>query len=123
MPALSSSGGRRAAGTLDGFERMRDAVDRIADGVGEIAIEEKEFEDAVGGDVGGVDLAIGFERGATAQQAHLLEILIAGVLPLRSAEQVGLIDLQQRGGGVGALQIAAEADELPSLARESSWCR
>ena len=38
------------------------------------------------------------------------------MLALGRAEELGLIDLEQRGGGVGALEIAAEADELPALA-------
>jgi hypothetical protein len=70
-----------------------------------------------GDKIGGVDLAIGFEGGATAEQADQFEVLVAGV-DSRSCliEEVGLVDLKQRGGGVGALKIAAEADELPSLA-------
>ena len=95
---------------------MSDAVDAVANGVREVAIEEEELEDAVRGEIGGVHLAISFEGGAAAQQADLLEVLVAGVTPLRRAEQVGLIDLQQRGGGVGALEVAAQANELPALA-------
>ncbi len=83
MPAVSSSGGRRPPVLLDGFDRLAHAIDGVADGVGEIAIEQKEFEDAVGGEVGGIDLAIGFEGRAAAQKADLLKILIAGVLALR----------------------------------------
>ena len=37
-------------------------------------------------------------------------------LSLLRVEELGLVDLEQRGGGVGALKIAAEADELPALA-------
>ena len=40
----------------------------------------------------------------------------AGVLALGGAEKIGLIHLEQGGGGVGALEIAAETNELPSLA-------
>ena len=109
--------GRTAgAGALDGFEGGADAVDGIANGVGEVAVEQQKFEDAVGGDVGGVDLAIGFECRAAAQKAHLLEVLVAGVLAFGSAEEIGLVDLEQGGGGVGALEVAAETDELPALA-------
>ena len=83
---------------------------------GKVAIEEQEFENAIGRDVGGVDLAVGLEGGAAAQQADQLEVLVAGVLALGRAEEFGLVDLKQGGGGVGALEVAAEADELPALA-------
>ena len=105
-----------AAGALDGFNGVADAVDAVADGVGKVAIEQQKLENAVGSKIGGVHLAVGFERRAAAQQADQLEVLIAGVLALRQVEELRLIDLEQRGGGVGALQVAAEADELPALA-------
>ena len=69
-----------------------------------------------GSDVGGVDLAIGFEGGATAEQADQLKILVTGVLALVRVEEFLLVDLEHGGGGVGAFEIAAEADELPALA-------
>ena len=72
-----------AAGALNGLDGLAHAVDAVADGVGKIAIEQQEFEDAIGGEIGGVDLAVGFERGAAAQQADQLQILVAGVLALR----------------------------------------
>ena len=68
-----------------------------------------------GGEIGGVHLAVGFKRRAAAQQADLLKILVAGVLALLRAEQLGLIDLKQRRGCVRAFKIAAQANELPSL--------
>ena len=72
-----------AAGVLDGFDGLADAVDAVANGVGKVAIEQEELEDAVGREIGGVDLAVGLECGAAAQQADLLKILVAGVLALR----------------------------------------
>src|SRR5579862_1709563 len=66
-----------SAGALNGFYGGADAIDRITNGVRKIAIEQQEFEDAIGGDVRSVDLAKGFKGGAAAQQADLLEILIA----------------------------------------------
>ena len=69
-----------------------------------------------GSDVGGVDLAVGFEGRAAAEQADQLKILVAGVLALLGIEEFLLVDLKHGGGGVGALEVAAEADELPALA-------
>src|SRR5580704_10420268 len=103
------------AGPLDGFDGTHDAVDRIANGVREVAIEEEEFENAIGGHIGCVDLAVGLERGATTQKAHLLKVLDAGMLPLWGTEKIRLIHLEQRRRCVGALQISAETNELPSL--------
>ena len=37
-----------AAGALDGFDGVANAVDAIADGMREIAIEQQEFENAIG---------------------------------------------------------------------------
>ena len=105
-----------AAGVLDGLDGLANAVDGVADGVGKVAIEQQKLENAIGSEIGGVDLAVGFEGRAAAQEADLLEILVAGVLALRRMRELRLIDLEQRGGGVGALKVAAEADELPALA-------
>lgn len=48
-------------------------------------------------------------------QTHQFQMEIAGRFPLLRGEEFGLVDLEQRGRGVGALKIAAEADELPAL--------
>ena len=40
---------------------------------------------------------------------------MAGVFAPLRAEQVGLVNLEHGGGGIGALKITAEADELPAL--------
>ena len=50
-----------AAGVLNGVDGVADAVNAVADGVGKVAVEQQELEDAIGRDVGGIDLAIGFE--------------------------------------------------------------
>ncbi len=105
-----------AAGALNGFNGLAHAVHAVADGVRKVAIEQQKLQNAVGRNIGGVNLAIGFEGCAAAQQADQLKILIAGVLALLRMKQIRLIDLKQRGRGVGALEIAAQADELPALA-------
>ncbi len=71
-----------AAGVLDGLDRLANAIDGVADGVGKVAIEQKEFEDAIGREIGGVDLAVGFKGCAAAEKADLLEVLIARVFAL-----------------------------------------
>ena len=71
-----------AAGVLDGLNRLANAIDGVADGVGKVAIEEEKFEDAIGREVGGVDLTVGFEGRAAAEKADLFKILIAGVFAL-----------------------------------------
>jgi hypothetical protein len=78
MTAVNSSGAA-AAGALNGFDGVADAVDAVANGVRKVAIEQQELENAVGRKIGGVDLAVGLERRATAQQAHQFKILVAGV--------------------------------------------
>src|ERR1700760_3534298 len=119
MEAANAGGelfGRAArAGALDGFDGVHDAVDRVTNSVREVAIEEQKLENAVRGHIGCIDLAIGLERGAAAQKPHLLKVLDAGVLALRGAEEIRLIDLEQRRGCVGSLKISAETYELPSL--------
>ena len=70
MPAVSSSGGRRPPVLLDRLDGLANAVDGVADGVRKVAIEQKEFEDAVGCEIGCVDLAVGLEGRATAQQTR-----------------------------------------------------
>ena len=115
MPAVSSSGGRRPPVRWMDRWHARIAVDAIANGVRKIAIEQQELQNAVGREVGRIHLAIGFKRSAATQQPNQFEILVAGAIGLRAVEQVGLVDLQQRGRGVGPLEIAAKADELPAL--------
>jgi hypothetical protein len=58
--------------------------------VGKVAVEQQKLEDAIGRDIGGVDLAVGFEGGAAAQQADQLKILVALVLALLRIEELGL---------------------------------
>ena len=50
----------------------------------EVAVEEKELEDAVWRYVSGVDLTVCLEGCAATEEADLLEILIAGVFALRA---------------------------------------
>src|ERR1700728_822666 len=64
-----------AAGALDGFDRVANAVNGISNRVGKISIQEKELENPFDRDVGRIHLAIGFKRRAAAKQSHLLKIL------------------------------------------------
>ena len=82
----------------------------------EFAIEQQELKNPVSGDIGCVHLAVGFKCRAAAQQTDMLEVLMAGVLAFRRAEQIRLIDLEQRGRCVCALKVAAQPYKLPSLA-------
>src|SRR5580698_5130305 len=108
--------GRTAAsGALNGFNRLTYSVDAIANGVGEIAVEEEKLKDSVGSEIGCVDLTIRLERRATAQQADLLKVLVACVLALVGIGKSRLVHLKQGGNGVGTLEIAAETNEMPSL--------
>ena len=61
------------AAVLDGFECIETTVDAITNGVGEVLIEEQEFENAIGADVSRVDLAVGLESCAATQQANLFQ--------------------------------------------------
>ena len=71
-----------AAGALDRFDGVANAVDAVADGVRKIAIQQEKFQNAVGREIGCIHLAIGFERGATAEQPYQFKILVAGVVAL-----------------------------------------
>ena len=104
-----------AAGVLDGIDCGTDAIHAVADGVRKVAVEQQELENAIGNDVCGVDLAVGLECRATTEQTHQLEVMVTGVLPLLRVEQFGLVNLKHGSGGIGALQVAAEANELPAL--------
>ena len=78
--------------------------------------EEQELEDAVRPQFGGVDLAIGLERRAALKQADPLEV-IAGID--RRGGIVGenaVVYVDQRGEHAGALDEAAELDEVPAFA-------
>ena len=118
MPAREFVGRTPAAGVLNGLNCLANTVDGVADGVGKVAIEEKEFENAVGCEIGGIDLAVGFESRATAQQPDLLKILVAGVLAFRLTRKQRLVDLEERCDGVCAFEVAAKADKVPSLAMD-----
>ena len=83
--------------------------------MGKVAVKQQKLQNARGRNIGGVDLAIGFKGGAAAQQSNQLKILVARVLALSRMKKIGLINLEQRGRGVGALQVASQANELPSL--------
>src|SRR5664279_3567363 len=63
-----------AAGVLNGLDGLPNAIDRIADSVRKITVEQEELENSVWSQVGGIDLAVRLECCATAQQAHLLKI-------------------------------------------------
>src|ERR1039458_4950454 len=94
---------------------MTNAIHGIANGMGEVAIEEQEFKNAVGSHIGCINLAIRLKRRAAAQQSHLLEILVASMLAFRRTGQPRLVHLKQRGNRVRALQVAAKTDKLPTL--------
>ena len=100
---------------LNGVDGAANAVDAVTDGVRKVAVEEKKLYDAIGDDVGGVDLAVSFEGSTAAEQAHQFKVLVTGAF-LFLFEEIRLVDLEHGGGGVGALEIAAQADELPTLA-------
>src|SRR6202021_3745563 len=88
-----------AAGTLDRLDGVANTVDAETDGMGKVAIEKEELENALGRDVGGVDLAIGFKGGTTAQQADKCQILVAGALGLLLGRQFLLRDVETAGVG------------------------
>src|ERR1700722_2444280 len=50
-----------SACALDGFDGVADTVDAVADSMGKIAIEQKEFQNAAGRKIGCVNLAVRFE--------------------------------------------------------------
>ena len=87
--------------------------------MGELGVEQKELEDPLGGEVGGVDLAVGLKGGGGAEQAHPVEVLvrlgeIVGEIVV--VKEIGVEGLEQHGGGGGALDEAADLDELPAFA-------
>jgi hypothetical protein len=61
--AAELGGALLAALALDGFERILEAVDGEAQRVRELLVQEKELEDALGREIGGVDLALCLEGG------------------------------------------------------------
>src|ERR1035438_1165950 len=69
--------GAAAAGTLYGFDGVANAVCTVTDGVGKVAVEKQELENAIGRELGGVDLAIGFKRRTAAKQPYQFKVLIA----------------------------------------------
>jgi len=71
---------------------------------GKSRLKQQKLEDAIGSDVGGVDLAIGFECRATAEEADHFKVLVAGTLAFLGVEELRLIDLKHGGGGVGAFK-------------------
>jgi hypothetical protein len=91
---------------LDRLEGALQAIDGEAEGVGELGIEEEIFEDAIGGEVSGVDLAVGFEGGGGAEEAHPLEVLVdlGGAIGL--SPEVFVVGLEEEGCGGGALEVA-----------------
>ncbi len=120
-PALETAGdlghARRTfagRGLIDGFERVLHTVGREAHRVRKFAVEQQKFGHALGPQIGGVDLAIGFKRGATAEQADPLHVL-AGIHGLPGGKFVE-IDIEQARGGGGAFDEAAHLDELPAFA-------
>src|SRR3569833_508491 len=108
-------GGPAASGVLDGLNRLAYAVYRVSNGVREVAIEKKEFQDAIGAQVCGIDLAISFKRGTAAEQADKFEVLVTGDLALGRMKEMSLVHIQQGSDCVCTLQVAAQPDEMPAL--------
>ena len=123
MPAVRSSGARRPPDCWMASIACRIPFDAIADGVRKIAVEQQELHQAAGGEIGGVYLAVGLERGTAAQQPDHFEIHMALTLPTCLLKKILLIDLEQCRGSISALQIAAKADKLPALAVDHSGVR
>src|SRR5271163_4775554 len=81
-----------------------------------VRIEDQELKDAIVGEVGGVDLTVGFEGGAGPQQPDPFQIFESVVGFLRRLEAVVVVDLKQPRGRRSAFDIAPNLDELPALA-------
>src|SRR5277367_1711498 len=107
---------RPATVLLDRAQRVHEAIDAETDGVGKIRVENEELKDAIVGKVGGVDLAVGLEGGAGPQQADPLQVFESVVGIVGGFEVVVVVDLEQARGRRGALDIAADLNELPALA-------
>ena len=60
---------------MNRFQRIVQAVYGVAQGVGELLVQQEEFNDPVGTEVGRIHLAKGFECGTGAQQADPFKVL------------------------------------------------
>jgi hypothetical protein len=105
-----------AAFALDGLERVLEAINGEAQGVREPFVEEEELEDALGCEIGGVDLAVGLEGGRGTEQTHPVEVLVLVVERVVGGPEILVVGLDEDGSCRGALDVAADLDELPSLA-------
>ncbi len=85
-----------AAFALDGVQRVLQGVDGEAQRVREVGVQQQELEDLLRRQVGGVDLAVGLEGRARAQQPHPLQILVALGDAVGVAPEIVVVDLQQR---------------------------
>ena len=87
-----------AAILLDVAQRGDEAVDTETDRVRKVRVEQEKLEDAVVGQIGGVNLAVGLERSAGAEKANPLEVFEAVMRLLGRFVSVALIELEQPRG-------------------------
>ncbi len=109
--ARRSLAGRRL---IDGFERSLQVVGRKADRMRKFVVEQQKLGHALRTQIGGVDLAVSFKRGAAPQQADPFHVL-ARVHRLSGGKFVE-VDVEQARDGRGALDEPAHLDELPAFA-------
>ncbi len=83
---LRSATPARRLNRLDGLAR---AFDAIADSVGKVPVKEEKLENAIGRDIGRIDLAVGLKRGAAAQQPDQLKVEMASPLLGRARSKSG----------------------------------
>jgi hypothetical protein len=105
-----------AAFALYGLEGALETVDSEAQGMGELGVEEEELQDLMRREISGVDLAVGFECGSAAKEAHPFEVLVASRKSFGLSPEVVVVGLKQNGCSSGALDEAADLDELPAFA-------
>src|SRR5580658_9663675 len=101
---------------LDGAQRVDQAVDAKANGMRKIRVKNEEFQNAVVGKVGGIHLAVAFKGGTRAQQPDPFQVIEGVVSLVRRLETVAVVDLEQPRRRRGALNIAADLNELPAFA-------
>src|ERR1700761_4888180 len=101
---------------LDRVQRLVQPVDRVANGVRKLRIEQQEFHDALIGQVGRIYLAIGLKRSTGPEQSDPFQILVGVDRILDLRENIAVIDIEQLGGRRGALQKTPYLQKLPSLA-------
>src|SRR5450631_60429 len=99
---------------MNGIESMLQAVDGVAYRVREIWIQQQEFNDPVGTDVRGVNLAIRFKRGTGPQQSNPFQIFGGLRRLIGMPPELEMVQTQQRDRGAGALHVAPHLDKVPA---------